>query len=145
MSPSGCSASKQAPANIPKAVHHLRKAANALHGDALRPVLESTIAALLAYDTDRSTERCSPTSPPPLTRHCMLAAQPGRCARRLRRCRERYQRIHGGNKTSGPPSTQRRIVVMKSTGCSAVEYDRHVLAGEHWWLDCRHLKEAYEQ
>ena len=45
------------PANIPKAVHHLRKAANALHGDALRPVLESTIAALLAYDTDRSTEK----------------------------------------------------------------------------------------
>ena len=35
------------PAKIPKAVHHLRKSANALPGDALRPVLEKYLAWII--------------------------------------------------------------------------------------------------
>lgn len=29
-------------------------------------------------------------------------------------------------------AAQRRVGVMRATGCSAAEYERHVLAGEHW-------------
>jgi hypothetical protein len=42
------SAPPKPPANIPKAVHHLRRAANALPGDALRAEIEDVLKALLA-------------------------------------------------------------------------------------------------
>lgn len=43
------SAPAKPPANIPKAVHHLRRAANALPGDALRPNIEKTIEMVTEY------------------------------------------------------------------------------------------------
>jgi hypothetical protein len=42
------SAPPKPPANIPKAVHHLRRAANALPGDALRPAFDDLIRGVLA-------------------------------------------------------------------------------------------------
>lgn len=51
---------KAAAVNIPKAIHHLRKAANALPGgDALRPMLEHELQALVS-DGANITDGCAP-------------------------------------------------------------------------------------
>lgn len=48
MTPERHSAPANPPANIPKAVHHLRRAANALPGDALRAAFDDLIRGVLA-------------------------------------------------------------------------------------------------